>query len=379
MDHSRLGRLLAQLLVLATAGLCACAPANRVVSSRTEPASLPKYVSRLGHGRPVIAIVANNRGAELSDLLVPFGILSRDEGLDIRVVATSDGALSTFTDMGQPGPRIQGQSTLHGFDEQVPEGADYVVVPAQASSQALIDWLKSQAGKGATVVSVCNGGLIVAQTGLFAGRFATAHWSTESARIKSYPSVRWVRDRRYLADGPWISTSGVSAAVPVSIALIEAIHGRAKAARIARDLGVDDWSSVHDTSAFEPHLSGTAWPLTKVAYTNRWWHKQDPIVIPVSDSIDEVSLALTADAYSSTGRSRAFVTTADGRPVVTRHGLTLWPDSLPQRIAGSPVIPPTERTGATLDGALDGIMQRYGQATADGVALVFEFPWKRSR
>ncbi len=294
--------------------------------------------------------------------------------MDVQALAVREGTVATFTDMGAPGPGLRLPATTLAFDALHPEGADFVVVPAQASSPALLTWLRHQVGKGATLVSICNGGLIVAETGLFSGQAATAHWSTEDKRKALYPDIRWTRDRHYIADGPWISTTGVSAAIPVSLALIEAVHGRAKATRIAKDLGVNDWSDQHHTNAYEPHLDGSAWPLAKVSCTNRWFHHADAFVVRANQGVDELSLALMLDAYASTGRSRTFVDTGGTDPVTTRYGLTLMPDPPPSSHDVERLIPTNVQTARALDTALRGIMQRYGRSTAKGVALVFEYP-----
>lgn len=91
--------------------------------------------------------------------------------------------------------------------------------------------------------------------------------------------------------------------------------------------------------------------------------------------MDEATLALTVDAYSTTGRSRASVVSTTGASFVTRHGLVIVPDR--QREPGStvPLVAPADPMPVpALNGALDGIMQRYGRATAKGVALAFEYP-----
>lgn len=359
---------------LAAAGaallLCACS----TVAPHDGPA--PAHASRIaswqpraGHARPVIAVVGAQQGTELSDFMVPYGILSDSGSAEVLALADEDGPLASFTDMGAPGFRIQAQATLAGFDAQHPEGADYVVVPALRENPAILAWLKAQAGKGATLVSICNGGMVVADTGIMAGRRATAHWSTEEHRMEHLSAVHWVKNARYVADGNWISSSGVSAGIPVSLALVEAIAGPARAHALAQELGVDAWSAQHDSDAFQLQ-PGTAWPLAKVAYTNRWLHGQDRYGIAATPGADEVVLALMADAWSSTGRSHAYL--VGQAPLRTRNGLTILLDdtSAPEALLTvSDLVP-----GKTLDAALDGIAQRYGRSTARGVALVFEYP-----
>jgi hypothetical protein len=93
--------------------------------------------------------------------------------------------------------------------------------------------------------------------------------------------------------------------------------------------------------------------------------------------MDEASLALTVDAYSSTGRSRAYLVSSSEAGVLTRHGLTVLPDRAdraPATAGKAVALSAATSPARALDTALAGIMQRYGHATASGVALVFEYP-----
>lgn len=103
---------------------------------------IPAYRARPGHTRAVIAVVGENRGVEVSDLLVPFAILSRASSLDVSAVTLGPGQLSTFTNLGRPGFRIATDTTVAQFDAIHPEGVDYIIVPVQASTPPLIAWLK---------------------------------------------------------------------------------------------------------------------------------------------------------------------------------------------------------------------------------------------
>ena len=341
------------------------------------PGTIVAHQTHPGRDRPLIAIVGDNKGTELSDFIVPFGVLSEAAVADLETVSARPGPIATFTDMGKPGFRIVAQATLADFDLSHPEGADYVIVPALHETPELIAWLAAQAGKGATLVSICNGGMAVARTGLMTGRRATAHWSTEEDRLADYPDVRWVKNARYIADGNWISSSGVSAAIPVSLALVEAISGHEHAAAVAQRLGVADWSPKHDSDSFHPHMGSTAWPLAKVAYTNRWFHADDLYDVASSPGTDEIALALTIDAFSSTGRSRAYLVAPSDAPLKTRRGLTILPDHVadagdaPRRMLA---VPDQDKPAKALDSALESMAQRYGRSTAYGVALVFEYP-----
>jgi len=281
------------------------------------------YQPRFGRTRPVIAIVGENRGTELTDFAIPYGVLSRSGVADVLTVATQAGPLSM-----RPALTIQPDATAADFDRRFPEGADYVIVPAvtHPNDIALIAWIKAQARKGATVVSICDGALVVANTGLLNDHRATAHWATQGYRKKHYPEVKWQTNIRYVADGNVVSSAGVSASLPTALALVEAIAGHDVAAAEARELNVDDWSTKHNSESFRPRLGVNLLPLIAVNFTNGWFHRPETIGLPVSEDSDEIGLGFAADAWSRTGLGHAYSVAATRTPVRTRNGLVILPD-----------------------------------------------------
>jgi hypothetical protein len=241
----------------------------------------------------------------------------------------------------------------------------------------LLAWVAAQGAKGSTIVSICDGALVVANSGLLNGHRATAHWATERLRNKKYPQVHWVKNTRYVADGLVVSSAGISAAMPTALALVEAIAGYERAAALAKELGLADWSPRHNSDVFHPHLGVNIMAFARTQFTNGWFHATEQVGVPIAAGVDEIALALTADAYSRTGRSHAYSLASSGQPLPTRHGLVVVPD----RVLGElkpldVVLPPFNPTprGQQFDSTLAGIAHRYGRTTAYGVALVFEYP-----
>jgi hypothetical protein len=138
-----------------------------------------------------------------------------------------------------------------------------------------------------------------------------------------------------------------------------------------------DWSTRHDSERFEPKLGTNLAGFVAVNYTNGWFHAQERIGVPVAAGVDDVALALTMDAYSRTGRSRALAVAEDAGPFVTRSGLTFLPDLVdhgatpPARML-APL--PTEPQPRPFDHVLDAIGVDYGRHTAEGVGYDFEYP-----
>ncbi|MET0267325.1 MAG: DJ-1/PfpI family protein [Duganella sp.] len=362
--------------------LSGCASGPAAIDARSADHALPQvriapYQARFGRSQPVVAVVGDNRSTELTDYVVPYGILRQAGVAQVVAVSTDAGPIRTTTSTGLPSFQIQAEATIAQFDARFPDGADYVVVPASRGDGELPRWIAAQVARGATIVSICNGAQIVAKSQAMNGHLATAHWSTEADRMSSQPAVRWVRNSRYVADRNWVSSAGVSASIPVSIALVEALAGRQRADGLASELALNDWSARHDSDAFQPRLGKNLQALASTLYTNAWFYKTERLGLPVAADVNEVALALTTDAYSSTGRSQLFVVADSKAPLRTRHGLLLIPDRTSGQASDvDRLLPPMDDTpsAAVLDQALAGIARSYGRGTAFGVALLLEYP-----
>jgi hypothetical protein len=210
------------------------------------------------------------------------------------------------------------------------------------------------------------------------GRHGTGHWYSQPLREKKYPRTTWIRNARYVADGHVVSSAGISAAIPTAIALVEAIAGRDRAAALARQLAVSDWSNAHDSEVFRPRFGRNLMAFSAITYTNGWFHHREKVGVPLAAGADEIAVALTADAWSRTGRSQAFGVAASSAPVTTRHGLTILPDRVAGERAGIDRMLrlPNAPSGKAFDEVLAGVRATYGTKTAYGVALVFEYPWQ---
>jgi hypothetical protein len=280
-----------------------------------------------------------------------------------------------------PALRFQAHATTRQFDARFPDGADYVIVPnvyAGEKDPVVLDWIKLQAARGATIVGICDGVPVLANAGLLKGRRATGHWRTIDGLERKHPATQWLRNRRYVADGNVITTSGVSASIPISVALVEAIGGRRRAEEVATFLGVNDWSPVHNSEQFKL----TAGSLFTALWNKALVWRHEALGLEVAQGIDEISVALVADAYARTRRSQAVSISSSNKPVMTRRGLMLVPD----RLANGPGQPSrmlplfeTLPPALALDRALEGIAASYGQATADFVALTMEYPRRQSK
>jgi transcriptional regulator GlxA family with amidase domain len=360
------------LLGISTAGASSLPAAAATGNPAASPEKMAPWHARFHRDRPIVAVIAENSGTELVDFVVPYGVLARSGVAEVIAVATREGPVTM-----RPALQVQPQATIAQFDARFPEGADYVIVPfmVQFKDPVLLGWIKAQAEKGSTIVSICDGAIVLAEAGLLQHRRATAHWASESMRRDMYRQTQWVNNARYVVDGPVASSAGISAALPMSLAIVEAIAGHDVAETLAGTLGITDWSPAHDSERFSSGHGALFATLGTMQITNRMFHSTQRVGIPVTPGVDEIALALTADAYSRTGRSQAFA--ISDAPVTTAQGLTILPVLIKGVAPRIDVMLPafdTTPPARTLDKALAGITNRYGRDTAYQVAAAFEYP-----
>jgi transcriptional regulator GlxA family with amidase domain len=322
--------------------------------------------------RPAIAIVTLNDSTEVADFLVAYGMLRQADVADVTVVAPEAGPVRLYPSLDL---RIESQATMQAFEERHPDGADYVVVPAMEprDDARVTGWIKAQHAKGAKIVSICNGALTLAAAGLLDGRRATAHWSEIQGLRERHPTLQWVADRRYVVDNGVLTSTGVSASVPVAITLIEAIGGREPAERVAKVVGVAEWDARHATRAFQlTREHQKTFLRNKLAI---WRH--ETLGLPVERDVDEIALGLTVDAYSRTEMTRVMTVGPGGEGVRSRYGLVVYPDAPAEAAAVDAMLPapPADAVAQTLDRELARMANRYDRPTAAFVALTLEYPW----
>lgn len=157
-----------------------------------------------------------------------------DGGYAIRTVSPSGAPVRTSSGLTLvPDGELEGERPGAGTTLLVPGGryrGDF--------EPRLTDWLRAYGGGAQRLVSVCTGGLLLAEAGLLDGRRATTHWYACEQMARDYPRVTVEPDPIYVRDGPVATSAGVTAGIDLALALVEEDHGRELALRIARHLVV---------------------------------------------------------------------------------------------------------------------------------------------
>jgi putative intracellular protease/amidase len=354
--------------VIFVVGVFAVVPGERhaaaalpIVSSDEEARTLAA-MKPPKRARPIIAIIGANDGTETTDYLVPYGVLKRSGVADVYALGTRGGAMTLM-----PALSVVPDATVAEFVARYPTGADYVIVPAMhdPTDAAVRDFIRAQAAGGATIVSICDGTLVMANAGLLDGRKATGHWFKIAEVARAHPTMHWVRDRRYVADRGVVTSTGISSSIPVSLALVEAIAGPERAEALANEIGARGWQVTHDSGAFHLIRDDVWMVLGNMA---AGFLHRDVVGVRMNEGADLIALAFTADTYSRTFRSRAVVIGA--QPITSAEGLRVLPD---QRATPDLVVElPSAQPAHALDTAIGGIEVRYGKPTAAFVRVQLE-------
>jgi transcriptional regulator GlxA family with amidase domain len=181
----------------------------------------------------------------------------------VEVFGSLPGLFRVVTVAEEAGPvtSAQGPRTIadHGLDDCPP--LDVVLVPGgfgtreQVDNRRLLDWLVWRAEGAEVVASVCTGSWVLARTGLLDGRRATTNKMFFAGAREHGPRVDWIPQARWVEDGKFATSSGVSAGTDMALALVARLVDRATAENVARAMEYT-W---HTEAADDPFAA--AWGL----------------------------------------------------------------------------------------------------------------------
>jgi transcriptional regulator GlxA family with amidase domain len=187
---------------------------------------------------------------ELLDVFGPLEMFGMLTGLvDITVVAQKAGPVAS----------AQGPETVarHGFDD-CPH-LDLILVPggigtrAEIDNPAMLDFLRQRVAAAEVAMTVCTGTALFARAGVLDGRRATTNKMFFQWVAEQGPRVEWVKTARWVEDGKFATSSGVSAGMDMSLAVITRLFGEEAGKNIAvaaeydwhRDAAWDPFARIH--------------------------------------------------------------------------------------------------------------------------------------
>ncbi len=189
-------------------------------------------------------------GFELLDVFGPlemFGNLKKE--IELVMIAES------------PEPTKSAQGPAVAIDATTADipSLDMLLVPGGfgtregVANQPLLDWIAAIVPTTEVAMTVCTGTALFARAGVIDGVRATTNKMAFKWVAEQSPKVEWVKEARWVKDGKFATSSGVSAGMDMALAVIEELYGSESAERLAlmteyewhRDASWDPFAKAH--------------------------------------------------------------------------------------------------------------------------------------
>lgn len=155
------------------------------------------------------------------DAIGPLAVLSQIEGAQVRLVRFGD---QETIKSGRT--RLRVPTSTADVDQ-----LDLLLVPggsngtwSMSRNPAALEWIRAIDARSRYTASVCTGSWILGAAGLLKDRRATSNWYRAGQMMTRY-GAQFVMPQRYVADGKYWTSAGVSAGIDLSFALIAQLRG----------------------------------------------------------------------------------------------------------------------------------------------------------
>jgi putative intracellular protease/amidase len=152
-------------------------------------------------------------------------------------------------------------------DAALPDSADYDLLLIPGGDSALVEavddetlgWIRDVSAKADAVLAVCTGTIVLGMTGVLDGKRATTNKLDFNATVGLAPNVDWVKSARWVEDGKFFTSSGVSAGMDAALAVGAKLYGPDKARKMAEECEYI-WNSdpADDPFAYQVDQNGPA-------------------------------------------------------------------------------------------------------------------------
>ena len=183
---------------------------------------------------------------EVLDVFGPLEMWSYVPEFRVVMIAEKAGPVRSY----------QGVATVADYSFATAPPVDVLMVPggigtrAQLANPALLDYIRAQHAHTTYTTSVCTGSALLAKAGILKGHRATSNKGAFALAVEQDPSVAWIVKARWVEDGRFLTSSGVSAGTDMALGLVAKMFGRDRAVGLARSLEYE-WNAdaAHDPFA----------------------------------------------------------------------------------------------------------------------------------
>ena len=168
------------------------------------------------------------------DAMGPFQILKQIGGAKTFLIAKNKGLVKNNS-----GVKVQVDTTIAEVKQ-----LDILVIPGGAletflltKDAVLISWIQQIDKQSKYTTSVCTGAWILGATGLLHGKHVTTNWYRAEEMMNIYGAH--FEKQRYINDGKYWSSAGVTAGLDMSLAIVNDLFGEKYTQGVMLDLEYD--------------------------------------------------------------------------------------------------------------------------------------------
>ena len=216
----------------AAAMLALLGPVAFAAAASAQPAASPASAPRAPSGGKKTVGVILYPDFEVLDVFGPTEMFSYAPGLQVVFIAETAGPVRS----------AQGVSALAEFSFANAPALDIMMVPGgngtrvQLNNPAYIKFLQDMDKTTTLTTSVCTGSALLAKAGLLKGRRATSNKTYFSLAVEQDPSVNWAKSARWVEDGKYVTSSGVSAGTDMALGVLAKLYGKPATQMLAHTL-----------------------------------------------------------------------------------------------------------------------------------------------
>lgn len=120
---------------------------------------------------------------------------------------------------------------------------------AEVENKAFVEAIGRVSEAAEFVLTVCTGAALLAKAGLLKNRRATTNKTAFDWAAGQDEEVQWVRKARWVSDGKYYTSSGVSAGIDMTLGFVRDRHGTEIAQRVSRGMEYI-WNEDADSDPF---------------------------------------------------------------------------------------------------------------------------------
>jgi transcriptional regulator GlxA family with amidase domain len=126
--------------------------------------------------------------------------------------------------------------------DRIEESPDIFLIPGgygtrtEVNNQGFIEKIKKIALGCKYILTVCTGSALLAKTGLLDNRKATSNKRAFDWVCSTGPYVNWIKNARWVVDGNYYTSSGVSAGMDMAFGFLRDMHGEVFSRKLAFQL-----------------------------------------------------------------------------------------------------------------------------------------------